>query len=228
MKTTGIATGALLGGGLIGGLVGYKSKKSMNVVKEDKSKNVESEVNTRSRVFFTNPEEFETLTAAVERIFSKDEIGSGALGLGVPFFIDNQLAGPYGSNTEEHMQGAFYPGEPKAGYQTDLTCAEIFRQGIAKLEEEASSLFGKRFVELEEVQMDRILASFQNNKVSMEGVDSALFFRLLRSATLQGVYSNPIYNGNHTIEDWKMNGFPGHQMSFLNEIENEKAIEMEP
>lgn len=227
MKTTGIATGVLLGGGLIGGLVGYKSKKFINVVKEDKSKRVEPEVNARSRMFFVNPNEFETLSAAVERIFSKDEIGSGAIGLGVPFFIDNQLAGTYGSNTEEYMQGPFYADEPTQGYQTHLTRGEIFRQGIAKLEEEAGSLFGKRFVELEEEQMDRILTSFQSNEVSMVGVDSALFFRLLRSATLEGVYSDPIYNGNHIVEDWKMKGFPGHQMSFLNEMESEKLIKME-
>ena len=228
LKTTGIATGVLLGGGLIGRLVVYKSKKSKAVVKEDKSKQVEPEVYTRSRMFFVDLNEFETLSAAVERIFSKDEIGSGAIELGVPFFIDNQLAGIYGSDTEEYTKEPFNPDKPKQGHQTHLTRGEIFRRGIAKLEEEADRLFDKRFIELEEEQMDRILISFQSNEVSMIGVDSALFFRLLRSATLEGVYSDSIYNGNQNIEDWKMKGFPGHQMSLLNEVESGKPLEMEP
>lgn len=228
MKTTGIATGALLGGGLIGGLVGYKSKKTATVVKEDKTEPIEPEVSTRGRMFFANPREFETLSAAVERIFPEDEIGSGAIGLGVPFFIDNQLAGNYGSNSKEYMQDPFYPGEPTQGYQSHLTRGEIFRQGITKLEEEAVRLFAKRFIELEAEQKDQILTSFQSNEVSMTGVTSALFFRLLRSATLEGVYSDPIYNGNRNMEGWKMKGFPGHQMSFRKEIESEKYIKMEP
>lgn len=189
---------------------------------------VHEEVSTRGRMFFSNPLEFAVLSAAVERIFPEDETGPGAIGLGVPYFIDNQLAGNYGSNAKEYMQGPFHPGEPTQGYQSHLTRGEIFKQGVSKLEAEAGRQFGKRFTELEGEQMDVILTAFQKNEVEMVGVTSGFFFRLLRSATLEGAYSDPIYNGNANMEAWRMKGFPGHQMSFIQEIESEKYIVMEP
>lgn len=42
-------------------------------------------------MFFQTQTEFDTLSAACERIYPKDEQGEGAIGLGVPYFIDNQL-----------------------------------------------------------------------------------------------------------------------------------------
>ena len=59
-------------------------------------------------------------------------MGPGAIGLDVPYFIDHQLAGNYGSNSKEYMQGPFDVGAPTQGYQSRLTRAEIFRQGIQK------------------------------------------------------------------------------------------------
>ncbi|MDV6377428.1 gluconate 2-dehydrogenase subunit 3 family protein [Sporosarcina sp. GW1-11] len=218
MKTTGIATGVLLGGGLIGGLVGYKSKKSKNVLKEDKTEQVDLEVGGYGQMFFANPNEFDILSAAIKRIFPEYEIGSG-----VSYFIDNQLVGNYGSNLEKYTQETLRLDESTQSDQTHLTRGEIFRQGIAKLEEEAIRVFGKCFVELEEEQMDCILNSFKRNEVSMPDVSSGLFYSLLLSATLKGIYSDPNYNGNLNIE-----GISEHQLSFLNEIESEKALKLEP
>ncbi|UZM99677.1 gluconate 2-dehydrogenase subunit 3 family protein [Lysinibacillus sp. MHQ-1] len=64
--------------------------------------------------------------------FPEDDLGPGAIGLDVPYFIDHQLAGNYGSNSKEYMQGPFDVGTPTQGYQSRLTRAEIFRQGIQK------------------------------------------------------------------------------------------------
>ena len=89
-------------------------------------------------MFFTNMAEFNVLSQAVERIFPEDDLGPGAIALGAPYFIDNQLAGNYGSNVKEYMQGPFFAGEATQGYQSKLTRAEIFRQGIAKMDEEAN------------------------------------------------------------------------------------------
>jgi len=43
-------------------------------------------------MFFTNDREFQIIANATERIFPKDDLGPGAIDLGVPYFIDNQLA----------------------------------------------------------------------------------------------------------------------------------------
>jgi len=172
--------------------------------------------------------EFNVLSQAVERIFPEDDLGPGAIGLGVPYFIDNQLAGNYGSNAKEYMQGPFFPGETTQGYQSRLTRAEIFRQAIAKMDEEAQKRYKMGFVELNGGQMDEIITAFQKNEVAMKGVESGFFFRLLRQATLEGAYADPIYNGNINMDAWRMKEFPGNQMTYLAEIENEKFVKYEP
>lgn len=228
LKTTGIATGALVGGGIIGGLVGYNTKKE-GVIEKDKLQGSEhAGANTRGLMFFTNINEFNVLSEAVERIFPEDELGPGAIGLGVPYFIDNQLAGNYGSNAREYMQGPFFAGESTQGYQSKLTRAEIFKQGLAKMDEEARKRFDSGFASLEVEKMDEIITAFQKNEIEMKGVASEFYFRLLRSATLEGAYADPIYNGNINMDGWRMKGFPGHQMAYINEIEEEGFLKIEP
>ena len=227
LKTTGIATGALVGGGILGGLITHNVTKE-KVAGPGKGGGEHAGVNTRGLMFFTNTNEFNVLSEAVERIFPEDELGPGAIGLGVAYFIDNQLAGNYGSNAKEYMQGPFFPGETTQGYQSRLTRAEIFRQGISKMDEEANKRFDTGFAKLEGAQMDEIITAFQKNEIDMKGVTSEFYFKLLRQATLEGAYSDPIYNGNINMEGWRMKGFPGHQMAYINEIENEKYQIIEP
>lgn len=235
LKTTGIATGAVVGGGILGGVLGYNMKDNQKYKTSPpsgghQSKGSETDVQTAPRglMFFTNSNEYNVIGQAVERIFPEDDLGPGAIGLGVPFFIDNQLAGNYGNNTKEYMQGPFKEGAPTQGYQSRLTRGEIFRQGIQKLDEEANKRYGEGFTKLEGSQMDEILTDFQKNEIVMKGVESSFFFALLRQATLEGAYADPIYNGNANMEAWRMKGFPGHQMSFINEIEKDEFIIIEP
>ena len=231
LKTTGIATSAVLGGGLIGGLVGYNVKQAPAGPGKDTGTGTGTEHgvgNTRGLMFFTNTNEFNVLSEAVERIFPEDDLGPGAIGLGVPYFIDNQLAGNYGSNAKEYMQGPFFAGESTQGYQSRLTRAEIFKQGLAKMDEESKNRFDKGFVDLEGGQMDEVITAFQKNEIDMKGVTSEFYFKLLRQATLEGAYADPIYNGNINMDGWRMKGFPGHQLAYINEIEDEKFMKIEP
>lgn len=229
LKTTGIATGALVGGGLIGGLVGYNVNKGGVQTKSGTENAGDHDVTSvKGLMFFTNHADFNVLSQAVERIFPEDDLGPGAIGLGVPYFIDNQLAGNYGSNAREYMQGPFFAGEATQGYQSSLTRAEMFRQGIAKIEEEAQKRYQKPFVDLDGGQMDEIITAFQKNEVEMKGVSSEFFFRVLRQATLEGAYADPIYNGNNNMDAWRMKGFPGHQFAYINMIEDEKFQKIEP
>ncbi|MCG7334799.1 gluconate 2-dehydrogenase subunit 3 family protein [Sporosarcina sp. ACRSM] len=231
LKTTGIATGALVGGGLIGGLVGYNVNKEGQVAgtKGTGGGNEQHDAAiNRGLMFFQKMEDFNVLSQAVERIFPEDDLGPGAIGLGVPFFIDNQLAGNYGSNVKEYMQGPFFAGESTQGYQSRLTRAEMFMHGIHKMNEEAQRRFDKNFVDLEGEQMDEILTAFQKNEVEMKGASSEFFFKLLRQATLEGAYADPIYNGNINMDAWRMKEFPGNQMTYLAQIENEEFMKYDP
>ena len=147
--------------------------------------------------FFQNQREFNVLSNATERIFPKDDIGPGAIELGVPYFIDRQLAGQYGSNTKEYMQGPFAVGAKTQGYQSRLTRAiYLYAGNCSYWKKKPNKRFEKGFSSLEAEQMDEILTAFQNDEVPMTGVTSAFFFRLLRTATLEGAYADPMYGGN--------------------------------
>ena len=47
----------------------------------------------------------------LKRIYPEDEHGPGAIKLGAPFFIDKQLASPWGRNADDYMVRPFKPGE---------------------------------------------------------------------------------------------------------------------
>ena len=230
LKTSGIATGALIGGGIIGGLIGANTNKQDTTTTAPGSSGGKSESSgaVRGLTFFNTAAEFEILSQATERIFPEDDLGPGAIGLGVPYIIDGQLAGSYGENSKEYMQGPFFEGEPTQGYQSRLKRNEIFRQGIQVMEKEAKSSFDAKFVDLEGEQIDEILTALQENEIKMRGVESQFFFRLLRQATLEGAYADPIYGGNVNMEGWKMKGFPGHQLAYIKDIESEDFIKIEP
>lgn len=231
LKTSGIATGALIGGGIIGGLIGANSNQQNTASTAEPGTPEESmgaAGGVRGLTFFKNNAEFEILNQATERIFPEDDLGPGAIGLGVSYFIDQQLAGSYGENSKEYMQPPFYEGEATQGYQSRLKRNEMFRQGIQLMQQEAQSRFNANFVDLEGEQMDEILTAFQEDEIQMRGTTAQFFFRLLRQATLEGAYADPIYGGNHNMDGWRMKNFPGHQAAYINEIESEDFVEIEP
>lgn len=227
LKRSGIVTGTLVGGGLLGGVIGYNARNNTETSPEE-TREKARQISPKGRKFFTRDADFKILSQATERIFPKDDLGPGAIQLGVPYFIDNQLAGAYGMNSREYMQGPFFVGKETQGYQSPLTRAEIFSVGIAALDNEAQKRFKKSFTDLEGGQMDEILTAFQKGEVKLNGVTSSFFFTLLRSATLEGAYSDPIYGGNNNMDGWKMKNFPGHQAAYINVIESDKFQKIKP
>lgn len=228
LKTSGIAAGTLVGGGLIGGAIGYNVRKDTATVQPEAEGNGGVPASPKGRKFFKSNQDFNILSQATERIFPEDDLGPGAIGLGVPYFIDNQLAGSYGVNAREYMHGPFDVGEPTQGYQTPLIRQEVFLRGIRKMDQEAQSRFNDSFANLEGEQMDEILTAFQKGEIKMDGLTSDFFFQLLRSATLEGAYADPIYSGNNNMDGWRMKNFPGHQMAYINDIESEEFKKIEP
>lgn len=217
------ATGALAGAATLGGAV---FSTAAEVAQEPKApaeaahKTGEAGAAFRGRMFFTTDREFSTLSEAAERIFPKDETGPGAIELGVPYFIDNQLAGAYGYNAREYTAGPFSPGAPTQGYQTPLPRKDVFLQGIAALNDQAESQFKKPFSQLDAGQKDQILKMCEAGELPTEGFSSAFFFSLLKTAVLAGVYADPIYSGNDAMQGWKMKDYPGARMANIDVIEN--------
>jgi gluconate 2-dehydrogenase gamma chain len=226
LKTTGYVAGGAIGGGILGSLLGVNlGSTPAPAVTDPKPQPINHH---RALMFFTRMKDFEILSAATERIFPEDDHGPGAIALGVPYFIDHQLAGGYGNNDREYMKGPFYPGTDYQGYQTRLKRNEIFMLGIRAIEQESNKDYDTSFTELEGEQQDEILAKLENDDIKLKGVKSSFFFDLLRSATIAGVYADPLYNGNDNMDGWKMKEFPGHQMTYKQYIESEEFVKIEP
>ncbi len=167
----------------------------------------------RGRMYFTDDLEFATLAEAAERIFPKDELGPGARELGVPYFIDNQLAGDYGCNAREYRYGPHFSGAPTQGYQTPVLRRDIFTQGLLALNTAAQETFKKNFPELGGEEQDHILADCQKGKLPTRGFSSAYFFSLLKETTLAGTHADSVYSGK-AMDDWRMKRYPGAQMGY--------------
>lgn len=235
LKTTGVATGGIIGGSLLGGAVGMNFNSVMPGQEEDATQTGESAGNaaeTPGRVFFVNDADFETISHAMERIFPEDDLGPGAIKLGVPYFLDMQLAGAYGNNTKEYMQAPFYEGEETQGYQSRLTRAQLFTLGIKALNTESQNEFDNGFTSIEDEQKDEIITKFQKGDADL-GIPAAAgkpqdFFTLLRSATIEGAYADPLYRGNRGMEGWKMKQFPGHQHAYIQQIDTNDFQDIAP
>jgi gluconate 2-dehydrogenase gamma chain len=78
---------------------------------------------------------------------------------------------------------------------------EIYRAGIRKSGADFADLDGER-------QDDRLRA-----------IEDTTFFRMLRSRTIEGIFSDPLHGGNANMIGWQLIGYPGPVMSYRDEID---------
>lgn len=219
LKNSGLVAGGLVGGSLLGSFIDnpFKTQESGT----DKDEKPEKEF-TESRMFFTRYEDFYVLEAATERIFPEDDNGPGAIGLGVPYFIDKQLAGPYGSNKYDYMKGPVQKVDVASSYQTLMTRGEVFIEGLRKLNDESLKRHDEKFYDLEGEQQDELLTAMESEEIELVGVRSSTFFNLLRQMTIEGAYADPLYGGNKNMMGWKMKEHPGIRAGYSDLIEEEE------
>jgi gluconate 2-dehydrogenase gamma chain len=62
--------------------------------------------------FFT-PLEAAVVVALVDTLIPKDDVGPGGVEVGVPIFIDRELAGAYGRGARMYLDGPFGQGTPQ-------------------------------------------------------------------------------------------------------------------
>lgn len=219
LKSSGIAIGGLAVGGALGSLIPFKDKTNEANVKSAKK----TENYNLALMYFTQ-EQFRMVEAATERIFPADDNGPGAKDLGVAFFIDHQLSGDWGFNSREYMQPPFFKGEKVQGYQGRIRRREIFDIGLRELQNHSIAKYKKGFIELNEEEQDDILTDFAEDKVNLTTISASGFFKMLRSSTLEGAYSDPLYSGNRNMEGWKMRNYPGSQMAYTDVIDKEFTV----
>lgn len=179
--------------------------------------------------YFT-AQEWAFVMAATARLIPSDGTGPGALETRVPVFIDRQLAGAYGIAADWYMEGPFDPAaNPQLGFQSPLTPAEIYRQGIALFDGWCRQALGSPFAALAPERQDQALKLLEKNALAAgkppAGATPAEagplvppelrdFFTLLLANTKEGYFADPKYGGNHAMQAWVYIGFPGARASY--------------
>lgn len=226
IKNSGLTVGGVVLGGALGSLLGKDSEVASQVQVQGKA---QGQQHDHALEYFTKQSDFQLLSEATERIFPEDENGPGAIGLGVPYYIDHQLAGKWGINAKDYRFGPFYDGERVQGYQSQLKYHQIYDLGIEAIEKHSQATFNDRFVALEGEQQDEILLALENDEVNIPGLKSSFFFEILRKSTLEGAYSDPLYGGNKDMQGWKMKEYPGVQMRYSAEqVASKEFIKVAP
>ncbi|CAI6075890.1 gluconate 2-dehydrogenase subunit 3 family protein [Cohnella sp. JJ-181] len=219
----GYAVGGVIVGGALGSLI-RRDKKTETAPGASPGEGAAEARNYNRALMFFNQEQLNIVSAATERIFPADDAGPGALALGVPFFIDHQLAGEWGFNSREYMSPPFFAGEKEQGYQGRLKRREMFEIGLREMENHSQTKYTKGFTELAPEQQDEVLRAFESDEVKLTTISASGFFKMLRSSTLEGAYSDPLYGGNADMNGWRMRAYPGNQMSYTDVIDKDFAV----
>jgi gluconate 2-dehydrogenase gamma chain len=161
-------------------------------------------------VYFT-PVEVVFIEAAVGRLIPNDPVGPGGVEANVPFFLDRQLAGPFGRGDHYYLGGPWPKGTPEQGYQSRYSPAQLYRAAIAAIDQYVGANLGApAFAQLAAADQDKVLKGLESGEIALDGgVDSKSFFAMLLQNTKEGYFSDPIYGGNKDMGAWKMIGFPG-------------------
>jgi gluconate 2-dehydrogenase gamma chain len=160
-------------------------------------------------VYFTTVEAA-FIEAAVARLIPNDPVGPGGVEANVPFFLDRQLAGPFGRGDHYYLGGPWPKGTPEQGYQSRFSPAQLYRAAIVAIDQYVRANFGAAFSALAAADQDKLLKGLESGDVKLDGgVDSKSFFAMLLQNTKEGYFSDPIYGGNKDMGAWKMIGFPG-------------------
>jgi gluconate 2-dehydrogenase gamma chain len=169
-------------------------------------------------VFFTT-DEMKLVSAICDRLIPGGADGPGALDTNVPIFIDQQLAGDYGSDW--YLQGPFDPHpDPLMGYQLPYTPQDIYHRGLKAMNAYCQKTRQKDFTALSDQDKDAVLTDLEKSTAKFaefgENMMSAsAFFGQILSDTKNGYLADPMYGGNKGMAAWKMIGFPGARASYL-------------
>jgi gluconate 2-dehydrogenase gamma chain len=168
---------------------------------------------------FLNGDEAAFVEAAVDTFIPADEVGPGALELGVAVFIDRQLNSGYGRGDRMYLQGPFIEGTPEQGYQLRMTPSELIRNGILDVNAYVRAKYQSTFDGLSNQDRSAVLTLLEKREIELATVPTAYFFNLLLDLTMQGYFADPLYGGNKDKAAWKMIGFPGIGAMYADKIE---------
>jgi len=235
----GVAGALAAGAGAITGRGGPTHSHQGGHHSSDTAPEAASPHSQRDALQFFNPHQAMTIEAAAARIIPGDENEPGAREAAVVYYIDHLLANNTGYPEPAYMEGPFpqtYEGdEPpdedediiwvhaeeleRYGRQSPFVPREIYRMGAARLDALSERRHNTEFIELIEEQQDRLLEDIEDGEDDdvtevFNDLAPGYFFDVLRTHTLEGFLSDPVYGGNRDMIGWRLVGFPGSRRSY--------------
>lgn len=183
-----------------------------------KDKTASQPLSAREPVLFFTASEHQFVEAACGRLIPEGKENNGALTAAVPFFIDRQLAGPYGQAHTRYSEPPWREGMEEQGYQLAYSPAALYRKAIGAINTYCEREFGRPFANLGDDQQDDLLHQLEDGKIDLGDVPSNVFFDHLWQNTLEGYLADPMYGGNRDFTGWKLIGFPGPRYNYVQEI----------
>src|SRR5882672_8079357 len=132
----------------------------------------------KTAYLFFDSEEALFIEAACDRLIPPDESGPGALGAGVPNYLDKQLGGAWGSGERLYRSGPWQSGSPSQGYQLPFTPAELFHAALRAINRHFETQ-GTAFGTLSAEAQDTYLKTLETGNLDLDGVPYAVFFDML-------------------------------------------------
>jgi gluconate 2-dehydrogenase gamma chain len=129
--------------------------------------------------------EADTLEAIVARLIPSDSNGPGAAEARAAYYIDRALGGALASSRQ------------------------MYAAGLAAIEQYARKSKDASFVHLSPVDQDAVLGDLESNVATGFTPNSEIFFELVRTHTIQGMFCDPYYGGNANFCGWDLLGYPG-------------------
>ena len=145
--------------------------------------------------------ESDILEAIVARLIPTDDNGPGAAEARAAHYIDRALAGPLSASRR------------------------AYAAGLAAVDAYAQSAKGAPFAKLAAHDQDTVLSDMEKNVAKGFAPNSSTFFNLVRTHTIQGMFSDPYYGGNANFVGWDLLGYPGLRMAVT---EDDQRMSVKP
>jgi gluconate 2-dehydrogenase alpha chain len=138
-------------------------------------------------------------------MFPADELGPGALAIGVPEYLQRALGGAYAE------------------------LLPTYKLALAGLDEAARQEWGEPFASLPAERQDSLIARLEQRQIArIEQSEAAGFFELVWQHLREGLFADPIHGGNKDLAGWKLIGFPGAQTGYSAEEQQLDVIVSRP
>jgi gluconate 2-dehydrogenase gamma chain len=145
--------------------------------------------------------ESDILEAIVARLIPTDDNGPGAAEARAAHYIDRALAGSLSAS------------------------CRAYAAGLAAVDAYAQSAKGAPFAKLVAQDQDAVLSDMEKNVAKGFAPNSSTFFNLVRTHTIQGMFSDPYYGGNANFVGWDLIGYPGIRMAVT---EDDQRMSVKP